>query len=129
MPLIRAYSGRVIHQAREPGQIVFHHRPEGHLAIHESEPTADRNDDSNSSGQQLTAAIGDSALRARAREMPRTVINSQPSLPAATEDQGRRGGSRHARQQNVRTGWRTASLPYASLVLLGDDPDQYSYDR
>src|SRR5580693_4168456 len=42
MPLIRAYGGRVIHQAREPGQIVFHHRPEGHLAIHESQPTADR---------------------------------------------------------------------------------------
>jgi hypothetical protein len=33
VPLIRAYGGRIV-QEREPGQIVFHHRPEGHLAIH-----------------------------------------------------------------------------------------------
>ena len=41
MPLIRAEGSRATCQAREPGQIVFHHRPEGHLPVHVSVPTAD----------------------------------------------------------------------------------------
>ena len=52
MPLIRARGGRVTGQAREPGQVLFHHGPERHLAIHGSEPTADGIDDRNSGGQR-----------------------------------------------------------------------------
>src|SRR5690349_15530653 len=47
VPLMRAGSGRTISQAGQPRQIIFAHRPEGHLTIHGSEPTTDSNGDSN----------------------------------------------------------------------------------